>query len=47
LSLSLDERQCPQIFSIQIEQVKSDEYTGGLSEEQIFENWPALAVNAR
>jgi hypothetical protein len=47
LPLPLDERECPQILSIQVKQIERDEYTGGFSEEQVLEDRTAFSVNAR
>jgi hypothetical protein len=46
LSLSLDQRQGSQVFSIQIEQIKRDKDTRRFSEEQILEDRPALSIDA-
>ena len=45
MRLSLDERQFPQIFAVEPEQIKGDE-TRLLASEQIKEDWPSGLIDA-
>jgi len=47
LSLALDKRQSSEILSIQVQQIERDEDARRFSEEKVFEDWPALIINAR
>lgn len=46
-SLTIDERQRPQVFSVQVQQIKRYEHALATTEQQVSKHGPTGIVNAR